>query len=489
MIKNSLITINDYIYKKNKKIQPFEESTSGSNTIYNNKKMKEQIENQNIEMYEREQNDEKIINYVRCLMHDVRSPINNISMGIEILKELTKENNDVNNLIMNIETSCEYVTNTISNFLKIKNIQEIKKKEKNEDLQINNELFDILYLLYNTEKLLIFKINNKNIRIKYILNGINKTSWVWGNPTNIEHVFLNLLSNAVKFAYNNSKITINVKSEIVNENIQKVTISILDENKHIPASIKKNLFQKYNTSDDKTGTGLGLYICKEIVELYKGYINHSYSYIPYGNKFTFEMTFNTMSPNFMNNELLNNVNKTKVKSIKITVPNNKLKSLKEEINKKILIIDDSEISRKMLKQFITFNNDKIEIIESENGLNAINYIHEKIDEVGLIFTDNNMPVMNGLLLIKILRALGYKGYIIGVTGTDHENFLNDFYNIGADFVMTKPIVKTIFDKLFNVLYNTGFKRNIDLKINYNNNEFYFIPKHIYTIEENNQISS
>jgi two-component system sensor histidine kinase KdpD len=118
----------------------------------------------------------------------------------------------------------------------------------------------------------MFNIINKKIEIKYSIKPIHE--WVIGDQKHIQHVLINLLSNAVKFSKKNTKIIIRLEAKPIVNKKQGITISVIDENNWIPPNIKKKLFQKYVTSDNVGGTGLGLYICRKIIELHGGTITH-----------------------------------------------------------------------------------------------------------------------------------------------------------------------------------------------------------------------
>jgi len=108
----------------------------------------------------------------------------------------------------------------------------------------------------------------------------------------------------------------------------------------------------------------------------------------------------------------------------------------ELIHAKYLIVDDSDIVRKMHKRKL--NKPNIYIEESDNGLNAIKIIlnHDDINYFDIIFIDNNMPIITGVLCCLILRLLNYNNIIIGITG---EKNTNEFYKNGVDYVFFKPI--------------------------------------------------
>jgi CheY-like chemotaxis protein len=135
----------------------------------------------------------------------------------------------------------------------------------------------------------------------------------------------------------------------------------------------------------------------------------------------------------------------------------------------VLIVDDSYISRKMIYQYIelyyTEKGDSCEIRkiqDARNGAEALMKMYQTGNpfslSVDVVFTDNYMDQINGILLTKLLRKLDYEGFIIGITGGDEKDVEN-FYSQGADYVIVKPMEKHIFQQFFHFLQTIGFKRD------------------------------
>lgn len=404
----------------------------------------------------------EIMTYIRCLFHDFRSPLNNISMGIDILDDVALKENESQEIINNIKESCNFITNSLNDFLHIENIL---SGNTNEFIHTHNIDFNIVDSIKKTEKMMLYKIKSKKLHIEYDFSGISENyKNVYGDSLNLQHIFMNLLSNAVKFAESNTKIkiklTMKMEKNKTQDNMEKIryTYVIIDENKHIVPEIKISLFKKYNTSNITTGTGLGLYICKKIVENYDGNIEHDYQ-SPNGNIFKVDFVLCLGKLSVINDtskkcETILSEGATGENTIFSTIPT-------------IYIVDDSSISRKMLKTLITLSissNKKLmnfNIIEESDGLELIKQLEntENIKNTNVIFIDNQMPILNGILSTKILRALGYKNYIIGITGNNENKEKEDFKKNGADYVFTKPITKEKINELLFILEKTSFQNS------------------------------
>jgi signal transduction histidine kinase len=100
---------------------------------------------------------------------------------------------------------------------------------------------------------------------------------VFSDNTKINQIFMNILGNANKFT-ENGKITVNTKSEFLDDHTVVLTAKISDTGVGISQTDLKNIFEPYyqgvlSTEVENLGAGLGLSLCKELVELYNGSIS------------------------------------------------------------------------------------------------------------------------------------------------------------------------------------------------------------------------
>ena len=109
----------------------------------------------------------------------------------------------------------------------------------------------------------------------------------------------------------------------------------------------------------------------------------------------------------------------------------------------VLIVDDSGPNRKMLSRLISSSFGKVSL--AVDGLDALRFVRETHQKPEIILMDYVMPNMDGPTATKELRALGYKGMIIGVTGNALPAEIDTFLDHGATCVLTKPLrLKELF---------------------------------------------
>jgi CheY-like chemotaxis protein len=388
--------------------------------------------------------------YIKCLIHELRTPITSISLGLnlienDILNEMEKETNHMNDIqyhshnflptIKDLYKTIQYIENTLTKFAII----------QNGILTLNPFLpFNIHYLFETVEKIMQHDIKEKRIKFEYHIDE-NIYKWFYGDNINIKHCIINLIKNAIKYGNNtNNKIKIDIKGKIFNKEEQTIVISITDNNNLIPIHIKEKLFEAFNST---SGSGLGLYICKKIIELHNGYIEHEYLPKHNGNIFNITLKLKKCEDESLHINEYEEDNS----QYSFSKTNSHENLIIEETEKKynIIFVDDSELNLKLMKNIFEKNHNIHNIMTSIDGLNAINLICNHKDKIDIVFIDNQMPNLNGTQTVQLLRGINFDKLIFGITGNNEEN--SDFYNCGVDYVFYKPFdknkIKIVFDFL------------------------------------------
>jgi len=150
------------------------------------------------------------------------------------------------------------------------------------------------------------------------------------------------------------------------------------------------------------------------------------------------------------------------------------KIIKKENNEPYIIgvVDDSDMARKMLIQLVNISskllNKKTEIYQANDGLDAILKFYNNVSNISIIFLDNIMPTLTGPITAKLLRALGYKNLIIGITGNSMQDDIEQFYDAGIDYLFVKPFSKLQLDSLWKLIDNSGIRSISNQKLIFEN---------------------
>jgi diguanylate cyclase (GGDEF)-like protein len=150
----------------------------------------------------------------------------------------------------------------------------------------------------------------------------------------------------------------------------------------------------------------------------------------------------------INDEIEELLNKKDVQSyvLKGTPKSTKLalKSVQRELlnyDSTMLIVDDSKLYRKILSDILKKSN--INVLEAENGQEALDLLNKSKEKISIVFTDFEMPVMDGLkLTIKIRESYDKDQLsIIAISSKEDKGIINKFLKFGANDYITKPFTK------------------------------------------------
>lgn len=237
------------------------------NTLKFNQELKEkneQIEQKNVELAKQAAHLEEV-NHVKdrlfsIVSHDLKDSISSIKGFIDLLKENGLSKEEFYDLIPELSENADSASQLLFNLLNW-------SKSQMQNLEPKAELFNIQDVFRDKMNLVEQKVEQKRI----VMIDESQRDFVYADRSMIEIVIQNLITNAVKFTRVGDVITVsnsdlNGKSLIC---VEDTGVGISREN--IDKLFQKSTFTTRGTDNEK-GTGLGLTICKELVELNKGRI-------------------------------------------------------------------------------------------------------------------------------------------------------------------------------------------------------------------------
>ena len=226
----------------------------------------ERIQQEKLKEYEKLKEADKMkTEFINVAAHELRTPIQPI-IG---LGEVLRSRNTLNPQEYN-----EYLDVIIRNAKRLQqladDILDVTKIES-QSLKLKNERFDLQELvtaIVNEYSQLIIK-SNKNVKLEYRLKQEQKNTssfFVYADRVRISQVLSNLLTNAIKFTNEGDII---VTAEIHDGNKNSIVVRVKDNGAGIDSEILPQLFAKF-ASKSFQGTGLGLFISKNIIEAHGG---------------------------------------------------------------------------------------------------------------------------------------------------------------------------------------------------------------------------
>ncbi|SMC96995.1 sensor histidine kinase [Pedobacter nyackensis] len=197
------------------------------------------------------------------MTHEIRNPLTAIKGFLYVFAK-TDLNPRQTEMLQSIKGSSDMLLRTLNDTL------DAAKMETSE-LKIENDPFNPYTTVNEVIESMSYSATKKKLALNYNFNG-DQAAIVLGDGFRLKQIMVNLLSNAIKYT-NEGQVTINAELSSQDARLQ---IDVIDTGMGIGADQQASLFsQYYQTSSSKgqVGTGLGLYICKQLVEMQKGKIS------------------------------------------------------------------------------------------------------------------------------------------------------------------------------------------------------------------------
>jgi signal transduction histidine kinase/DNA-binding response OmpR family regulator len=387
------------------------------------------------------------------ISHEFRTPLTLIRGPVEkLLSEEIRE--DVKEHYKMILKNTNRLLTLVNQLLDLSKLDSGK-------LQFNLRKIDLVELIKG--RAASFESLAKQKEIDFLIITPDSPAIEWFNQDFIEKIVTNLLSNAFKFTNRGGKVSLSLKiltwnnnliSSIVNNNTSspQVEIKVTDTGIGIhPDQLNKIFDRFYQLNDFHTGkqegTGIGLSIVKDIVELCKGEISVE-SEPGNGSIFTVSLPLKVEQNNpDQNFEFGENIG---VKEQKINV-NHKIKKEKQNNGNisQLLIVEDNADMRKYIRMSL---DDMYTICEAVNGVDGFDKAIKLNPD--LIISDVMMPLKDGIEFCKIVKTNWETSHIpvILLTAKASNEEKLEGLETGADDYLTKPFdTKELFIRVRNLL--------------------------------------
>ena len=400
--------------------------------------------------------DQKRIRFLINISHEFRTPLTLIINPIEKIIGKIADYPDISQLLRTISRNSKSLLNLINQVLDMR-----KLETNNMTLEVGQH--DIHTFLQNIyESFMPLAESQKN---NFTFNTHLTHKLVWFDAQKIERVLINLLSNAFKFTANAGSIELQVNQS---ERGDLVTIKVIDTGIGIPNDKIEFIFDPfYQVKSEKTnaayGTGIGLNIAKEFIELHHGSIKVA-STLAKGSCFWIE--FPIQKESFTTDELIFRIFTIPISASsiqeKVDVIAFENISDQEAVIKApkdaplILLVEDSTDLRLFVKQNLSAF---YKVIEAPDGLIGYAMVKDKLPD--LIISDIVMPNMNGFELcekIKTDEDVCHIPVVLLTSQNEDEKQLQGLA-VKADDYITKPFnINILKARVDSILQNRKFMR-------------------------------
>jgi PAS domain S-box-containing protein len=353
--------------------------------------------------------------FLANMSHEIRTPLNAI---IGFLRELEKQ--ELTDLqkkyIENSSIASKHLLAIINNVLDISKIEAGEMSLDYEDFVFEDAIANVINVLqYKAEQKGLSLTANISKVIYQVLNG---------DVLRLEQILFNIIGNALKFT---NKGGISVSCEVVNDTdtSQELCISISDTGIGMDKKFLDTIFNKFSQEDKAItrrfgGTGLGMAITNEFVQLMNGKIDIE-SKKNKGTTIQINLSFDKGN--------MNNINKIHVDKELIGID-----------NISVLLVEDNDLNRMVVQNSLRYFNCKV--TEAENGLEALEILRRQKFDV--ILMDIQMPEMDGIEATKIIRdVFKLSTPIIALTANAFKTEIEKCRKAGMDDYITKPFDEKI----------------------------------------------
>lgn len=355
--------------------------------------------------------------FLATMSHEIRTPMNGV-LGMAALLSQTKLSKEQSEYADTIRFSGEALLSVINDVLDFSKIE-------SDNLDLDPHDFDLRKCVEEVLDLFASKAASQQLDLIYQIDHLIPGQ-LCADSSRLRQILINIVGNAVKFT-NQGEIFIKVSlTDKISTDELELEFEVRDTGIGIPEDKLSRLFKPFSQVDSSTtrkygGTGLGLVICKRLVELMGGNISVE-SDVGAGTVFMFTIRCNIVKNPTIYYASLN---------------------LQDCEGKKILVIDDSHTNLRILKQQL--EHWKVTPVLASSGKRALEILQSDND-FDLVISDMHMPEMDGVEVCTLIRNMNSKVPLILLSSVGNET-RKKYGGLFAS-VLTKPVKQ---QNLFNVV--------------------------------------
>lgn len=357
--------------------------------------------------------------FLSRMSHEIRTPMNAIVGFTKIASQNLKKEEKVKECLDKIMIASRLLLNIINDVLDMSAIESQK-------IKIANEKFDFKQLILSISNIYYSQCKQKGIHFEIRMNQVTE-EYLIGDQLRLNQILLNLLSNAVKFTQKDGLIEVIITQVQEKDSMIFFRFEVHDTGCGMTSEMMTRLFKPFEQEDGSTartygGSGLGLSITKNLVDLMKGAIRVT-SKKGEGSTFIIELPFGKILD-------------------------------KEDIKVKFddiytLIIDADNSSGEYTSSVLKRLSVKYDCVQSDiQAYEKIKKINELEYKYNIYFMDCIMPEENAIKLIQQIRKVTKNSPIVAILAYDSQEAEERADRIGADLFIAKPLFQSTIFNLF-----------------------------------------
>ncbi|MDH5354259.1 MAG: ATP-binding protein [Gammaproteobacteria bacterium] len=370
--------------------------------------------------------------FLANMSHEIRTPISAI-MGMAHLVMQDPLSEQQAGYINNLNISAQSLLTTINDILDLSKIEANKLDLEN----INFSLQDAIDSVTNVIRL---KADEKSLTLEVQISDDVPRN-LMGDPSRLGQILMNLGSNAIKFTEQGH---VRILVDLVASEADRVEVSfeVSDTGIGIAQAQLEKLFQPFIQADSSTtrkfgGTGLGLVISRNLIEMMGGKISVS-SQPGQGSSFKFSLIF----------ILAENIDTMSAMGSKVILEEEYKSAVDRLTGLRALLVEDNVMNQQVAKTLLTRNHVEVDI--AEDGQQAVDLVQQS--SYDFVLMDCQMPVMDGYQATLNIRQITEQEYlpIIALTANVMTEDVKRMAEVGMDDYIPKPVdVRKMFITIAN----------------------------------------
>lgn len=349
--------------------------------------------------------------FIANVTHELRTPLNSI-IGYTNLLLKKKHTAETSQWILSMKVSGNLLMEVINDVLDY-------SKLESGHFQFSSDPFSLKQVLSNLNNVLQNRAESKNL-VLHVQADEQLPAHVLGDEKKLMQILVNLTGNSIKFTEQGS---VSVKASVLKQNEGKAWVQFVIKDTGIGIEKEKlpYVFERFYQIESKTskkyyGTGLGLPIVKQLVEMQSGEIE-VFSTPGAGTQFNLLLPFTVTAIEKQSEETA-------------VIDNEKL------LQKKILIVDDNEMNRDLMGYLLAEH--QFDFDKAESGISALQLLQQK--QYDFILMDIQMPGLSGIDTTKKIRTeLHLQTPIIGLSAFCQSIEQQNAISSGMNAYLTKPV--------------------------------------------------